>query len=326
MHLTRGNDLMQSLLLDFLKVTESAAIASLPWIGSGDKIAADGAATSAMLRQLNQLRMCGTVVIGEGEIDEAPMLYIGENLGKGEGPEVDIAVDPIEGTTPTVNGQGDAITVIAAAPKGSLLHAPDMYMKKLAVGPKAAGKINIEAPLMENVQAVAKASGKNISELNILVQDRPRNQEYIDTIRKAGASVYLFNNNDVISAISTSIESANIDMMVGIGGAPEGVLGAVALKCLGGEMQAQLLPRNDEEKSRCLEMGISNPVNPLKHSQLVNSDDCIFAATGITDNLFLNGIKTKRGNYRTHSIILHGKDKQLHFIESLYNQNENIIV
>lgn len=315
---------MQHLVLDFLKVTESAAIASLPWVGSGDKIAADDAATSMMRKQFNQIQMSGTVVIGEGEIDEAPMLYIGEKLGLSTGPEVDIAVDPIEGTTPTVNGQGNAITVLAAAPKGSLLHAPDMYMSKLAVGPKAAGKIDIKAPLEENMKAVAKANGKNISDLNILIQDRSRHEEYINTVRKAGAKVFLFNNNDVMSAISTCIESANIDMMVGVGGAPEGVIGAVALKCLGGEMQAKLLPRNEEEKLRCLDMGIADYSLPLSHNQLVDSDDCIFAATGITDNLFLKGIKIEDGNYRTHSLLLNGKDKQLHFIESVHKQMESI--
>ncbi len=308
---------MESLLLDFLKVTESAAIAAKPWVGSGDKMAADGAATNAMRKVLNQLKMDGTVVIGEGEIDEAPMLYIGEKLGLGEGPKIEIAVDPIEGTTSTVNGQGNAITVIAAAPKGALLHAPDMYMEKLAVGPKAKDKINIDAPLEENIKEVAKANGKSIKEINIYIQDRPRHQEYIDVARGLGAKVHLFNDGDVSFAVAAGIKNLDIDMFVGIGGAPEGVLQAVALKCLGGEMQAKLVLRNDEEIRRCKEMGLADPNMTLRHSQLVNSDDCIFAATGITDNLFLNGIQTtSHGSYITHSILLYGKEQHLRFVES----------
>src|SRR5690625_1580763 len=217
---------MQSLLLDFLKVTESAAVAAKPWVGSGNKIAADAAATNAMRENLNKMKMHSTVVIGEGEIDEAPMLYIGEKLGEGGSHEVDIVVDPIEGTTPTVNGQEHAITVIAAAPKGTLLHAPDMYMKKLAVGPKAKGKIDVDAPIEENIQAVAKANGKDITALNVLIQDRPRHTEYIDRIRKIGAKVQLFNDGDVIYATATCTERLGVDMFFGIGGAPEGVLGS----------------------------------------------------------------------------------------------------
>lgn len=310
---------MHSLLLDFLKVTEEAAISAIPWIGSGDKIAADGAATNTMRQRLNQMMMHGTIVIGEGEIDEAPMLYIGETVGKGAGPEVDIAVDPIEGTTPTVNGQSNAITVIAAGPKGSLLHAPDMYMKKLVVGPKAKGQIDIEAPLKDNLNAVAKANEKKITELNILVQDRPRHQEIIDEIRKIGAKVHLFRDGDVIYAAGACLQELNIDMFLGIGGAPEGVLGAVAVQCLGGEMQAKLLPRSEEEVKRCIEMGLTNPEIPLRHEQIVRSNDCMFVATGITDNLFLNGIKKEKGKYITHSILMHGKDRQLRYIESRYD-------
>ncbi|WP_138420508.1 class II fructose-bisphosphatase [Aquibacillus sediminis] len=312
---------MKSLLLDFLRVTEASALAALPWVGSGDKIAADDVATKTMRQYLNQMEIQGTIVIGEGEIDNAPMLYIGEKVGLGNGPGVDIAVDPIEGTTPTINGQGNAITVIAAAPKGSLLHAPDMYMEKMAVGPKAKGKIDITASLKDNIEAVAKANDKKVSELNVLVQDRPRHHEYIDAIRAIGAKVYLFNDGDVIYATATCIPSKNIDMFFGVGGAPEGVLGAVALKALGGEMQAKLLPKDDEEWQRCMEMGIMEPENPLTHVQLVGSDDCIFAATGITENIFLDGIKEDHGNYFTHSILINGKENKLHYIKSQHERN-----
>ncbi|GGB43635.1 class II fructose-bisphosphatase [Virgibacillus dakarensis] len=315
---------MQSLLLDFLNVTESAAIAALPWIGSGDKIAADGAATNVMRDTFNQMNMNGTVVIGEGEIDEAPMLFIGEKLGLGNGPEVDIAVDPIEGTTPTVNGQRNAITVIAAAPKGTLLHAPDMYMEKLVVGPKARGKVNIELPLLDNMKAVAQANGKKMKELNIYIQDRPRHQEYIETIRAAGAKVHLFHDGDVIYATATCMENADVDMFIGIGGAPEGVLGAVAVKCLGGEMQARLKPRNDEEIERCLQMGLPETKLVLNHQQLISSDDCVFTATGVTDNLLLNGIRTEHRNHITQSILINGKERKLRYIESRHTIHSKV--
>ena len=309
---------MQSLLLDFLKVTESAAVAAMPWVGSGDKIAADGAATNAMRENLNKMKMHSTVVIGEGEIDEAPMLYIGEKLGLGGDYEFDIAVDPIEGTTPTVNGQGNAITVIAAARKGTLLHAPDMYMKKMAVGPKAKGHIDLDAPIEDNIKNVAKTLGKEIAELNILVQDRPRHQEYIARIRKTGAKVTLFNDGDVIFAIATCIESLGVDMFLGIGGAPEGVLGAVATRSMGGEMQAKLLPRNDDEINRCKEMGIVNFESVLMQDDLVRTDDCLLVATGITDNIIINGIETNDDSYVTSSILVNGREKQVRYVKSVY--------
>lgn len=310
---------MQSLSLEFLKVTESAAISAFPWIGRGDKIAADDAATTAMRNTLNQMPMEGTIVIGEGEIDEAPMLFIGEKLGNDEINAVDIAVDPIEGTTPTANGQENAITVIAAAPKGTLLHAPDMYMEKMAVGPKAKGEIDIEAPLVDNLKKVAEANGKDMTELNVAIQDRPRHAEYIDIVRKSGAKVQLFKDGDVLYAAATCIEHIDIDMFLGIGGAPEGVLSAVAIRALGGDLQARLKPQNDIEKNRCRDMGLEEPEGILKLNQLVRSDDGIFVATGLTDSFLLNGIKCNNGDYKTHSILIDGKEKQLRYIESQYN-------
>lgn len=313
---------MKSLLLDFLNVTESAAISTLPWIGSGDKVAADNAATNVMRDIFNQMPISGTVVIGEGEIDEAPMLFIGEKLGMGNSPEMDIAVDPIEGTTPTVNGQRNAITVMAVAPKDSLLHAPDMYMEKIAVGPKAKGKVNIELPLMDNMKKVAEANGKKVNELNIYVQDRPRHQDYIQTIREAGAKVHLFRDGDVIYSTATCIENTNVDMFIGIGGAPEGVLSAVAIKGLGGEMQARLVPRHAAEVKRCLQMGLQDPKCALHHHQLVSSEDCAFIATGITDNLLLEGIKTESGRHMTQSILISGKEQRLRYVESMHVMQE----
>lgn len=315
---------MKTLTLDFLKVTESAAIAAVPWIGSGKKLEADGAATHAMREKLNEISMDGRIVIGEGEIDQAPMLFIGEQLGLGGEQEVDIAVDPIEGTTPTVNGQSNAITVIAAAPKGTLLHAPDMHMKKLAVGPKAKGQIDIDAPLSENIKKVAKAVGKEIHELNVLIQDRPRHQEYIGTLREMEVKVHLFKDNDVIHATATCLDYLDIDMFLGIGGAPEGVLGAVAIKGLGGDMQGKLIPRNCEEYERCIKMGLTNPEAILTHSQIVSTNDCIFVATGITESMFLRGIQSYSNHYVTHSIAINGMEQQFRLIESDHKKFEPV--
>ncbi|ASK63923.1 fructose-bisphosphatase class II [Virgibacillus phasianinus] len=315
---------MKSIELDFLKVAESAAIAAIPWIGSGNKIEADGAATQAMREKLNEIGMDGRIVIGEGEIDEAPMLFIGEKLGKGGLPKIDIAVDPIEGTTPTVNGQKNAMTVIAAAPRGTLLHAPDMYMMKLAVGPSAKGNIDIDAPLSENLTKVAEAKGKKVNDLNVFVQDRQRHQKYIETIRGMGAKVHLFQDGDVIYATATCLEHLDVDMFLGIGGAPEGVLGAVAMKGLGGEMQAKLLPRDDAEYERCKNMGLNDPEAVLPHSKLVSTNECIFVATGITENLFLKGIQSCPNYHLTQSILINGKERQYRIVESEHKRPEKV--
>jgi fructose-1,6-bisphosphatase II len=307
---------MQRLIIDFLNVTESAAIASLPWVGSGNKYEADRAATSAMRLFLNEIAMDGIVVIGEGEIDQAPMLFIGERVGTGIGPAVDLAVDPIDGTTSTIRGQNDAITVIAAAPKGSLLHAPDMYMEKIATGPEAKGAININRSLEENLYAVAEAKGKKVNELTVIIQGRERHQSMIDQIRTLGGKVLLFEEGDVIPAMSTCIEHLKIDMFIGIGGAPEGVLAAVGIKSLGGDMQARLLPRTNEEYERCKQMGLPDPKQALTHDQLVNAEDCLFVATGITNNMLISGIRQNNNKFITKSIIIHGKDKKLRYVET----------
>lgn len=307
---------MQRYLFDILNVTEMAALAALPWVGSGDKFKADQAATNAMRDLLNEISMDGEVVIGEGEIDKAPMLFIGEKVGNGSGLQVDLAVDPIDGTTPTIQGRNDAITVIAAAPKGTLLHAPDMYMEKIATGPKAAGKIDINRPFEENLRAVAEANGKKLNELTVTIQDRERHRHLIDTVRSLSGKVLLFEDGDVIPAISTCIDEAGVDLFVGIGGAPEGVLAAVGIKCLGGEMQAKLLPRTEEERERCVKMGIADPNQALSHSQLVNTDECLFVATGITNNSLISGIKREYKKFLLHSIIINGKDKKLRYTET----------
>ncbi|MUK87691.1 class II fructose-bisphosphatase [Ornithinibacillus sp. L9] len=297
---------MEHLLKGFLNVTEKATVATLPWVGKGDKNEADRAAVTSMRENLRQLDMQGVIVIGEGEIDEAPMLYIGEKVGNGEGTAVDIAVDPIDGTTPTSAGKDNGIAVIAAAPKGSLLHAPDMYMEKLAVGPEAAGRIDIEAPLVDNLYHVAKAKGKKMSEMNIFVQERPRHEEAVRIMKEAGATVHLFRDGDVIRAITPSMGNMDMDMFYNIGGAPEGVLSAVAINCLGGEMQARLSFRNDEEYDRCLKMGLDNPKAALRHDQLVSSEQGLFIATAITNTLFLKGANEDEDGLVTESLVIDG--------------------
>ncbi|HEY4548695.1 MAG TPA: class II fructose-bisphosphatase [Bacillus sp. (in: firmicutes)] len=307
------------LIPNFLAVAQKAAVASYPWIGKMNKIEADNAGTEAMRTQLNSMSIRGTIVIGEGEMDEAPMLYIGEKLGKGVGPEVDIAVDPVEGTTLMSTGQDNSIAVIAIAPKGSLLHAPDMYMHKIAVGPKAKGSINIEAPFTENMKSVAKAMGKDVKDLNVMIQDRPRHEEIIQQVISMGARVKFFSDGDVIGAVATAIDGMGIDILVGTGGAPEGVIAAAGIKSLGGDFQAKLAPRNNEEVTRCKMMGIENLDKVLTMDDLVKSDDCLFVATGITNGMLLKGVKEhNNGLLSSHSFVTSSSSKSFQFIEAYH--------
>jgi fructose-1,6-bisphosphatase II len=307
------------LIPNFLAVAQKAAVASYPWIGKMNKIEADNAGTEAMRTQLNSMSIRGTIVIGEGEMDEAPMLYIGEKLGKGVGPEVDIAVDPVEGTTLMSTGQDNSIAVIAVAPKGSLLHAPDMYMHKIAVGPKAKGSINIEAPFTENMKSVAKAMGKDVKDLNVMIQDRPRHEEIIQQVIAMGARVKFFSDGDVIGAVATAIDGMGIDILVGTGGAPEGVIAAAGIKSLGGDFQAKLAPRNNEEVTRCKMMGIENLDKVLTMDDLVKSDDCLFVATGITNGMLLKGVKEhNNGLLSSHSFVTSSSSKSFQFIEAYH--------
>jgi len=307
------------LIPNFLTVAQKAAVASYPWIGKMNKIEADNAGTEAMRTQLNRMSIRGTIVIGEGEMDEAPMLYIGEKLGKGVGLEVDIAVDPVEGTTLMSTGQDNSIAVIAVAPKGSLLHAPDMYMHKMAVGPKAKGSINIEAPFTENMKSVAKAMGKDVKDLNVMIQDRPRHEEIIQQVIAMGARVKFFSDGDVIGAVATAIDGMGIDILVGTGGAPEGVIAAAGIKSLGGDFQAKLAPRNNEEVTRCKMMGIENLDKVLTMDDLVKSDDCLFVATGITNGMLLKGVKEhNNGLLSSHSFVTSSSSKSFQFIEAYH--------
>lgn len=305
----------RSLTLELVRVTEAAALASASWMGLGKKDEADDAATTAMRKEFEKVPMDGIVVIGEGEMDEAPMLYIGERLGQGVAPAVDVAVDPLEGTNILAKGTWGAISVIAIADRGNLLHAPDMYMEKIAVGPKAVGKVDINAPVRDNLKAVAQAQGKDLSDLVAIVLDRDRHQQVIHEIREAGARIRLISDGDVAAAINTAFPDTGVDIMFGSGGAPEGVLAAVALKCLGGEIQGRLLPQNEEEIERCIKMGLTNPHQVLFMNDLVKGDDAIFAATGVTDGELLKGVRFQGMRATTNSVVMRAKTGTVRFIE-----------
>lgn len=306
------------LTLELVRVTEAAAIASARWVGRGLKHEADDAATKAMRQVFDTIPIQGTVVIGEGEMDEAPMLYIGEQLGTGQGPEVDVAVDPLEGTNIVAMGTWNALSVVAMANRGDLLHAPDMYMEKMAVGPEAAGHIDLEAPLEDNLKAVARALNKDLSDLVVMMLDRPRHAQLIEKVRQLGARIKLISDGDVAAAISTAFKEANVDLLLGSGGAPEGVLAAVALKCLGGELQGRLLPQSDEEVERCKQMGIDNPQAILRMDDLVAGDDCLFAATGVTDGYMLKGVRFNGKMAETNSVVMRAKTGTIRYITSVH--------
>ncbi len=318
------SELGRELSLELVRVTEAAAIESGRWVGKGNKIAADQAAVDAMRGAFDELQISGTIVIGEGEMDEAPMLYIGEKVGAG-GQEVDIAIDPLEGTTLTAKGLSGAIAVLAMANKGGLLHAPDMYMMKMAVGPKAAGKIKLDAPIKENLQIVAESLNRRIEELTVVVLDRPRHETLISDIRKAGARVHLITDGDVSPALSVGIEGTGIHMLVGSGGAPEGVIAAAALKCLGGDMQARLLPENDAEIERMKQMGIEDPNKILLLDDLVPGDDVFFAATAVTQTNLLNEIHYFGGGARTHSVVMRSKTGTVRFVDAIHAFDKKMI-
>ncbi|GAK05555.1 LOW QUALITY PROTEIN: fructose-1,6-bisphosphatase, GlpX type [Geomicrobium sp. JCM 19037] len=310
----------RELALEVTRVTEGAALAAAKWLGRGDKIKADGAATNAMREIFDSVNMKGRVVIGEGEMDEAPMLYIGEELGTGNGPEVDIAVDPIEGTTIVAKGYTNAMTVLASQTEGNCLHAPDMYMEKLAVGPNAAGKVSLSDPIEKTIEIVAEASNKKVEDVTVMVLERPRHEELIDQIRKKGARVKMFSDNDISASIATALPGTGVDLFVGIGGAPEGVVAAAGLKCLGGEMQGRLKPQNDAEIERCKEMGIKDPHRILQLDDLVAGDDAIFSATGVTSGTILGEAKFLGGGLvETDSIVMRAKTKTVRYIKTVHN-------
>lgn len=308
----------RSLTMELVRVTEAAALQSARWMGRGKKDEADDAATSAMRLVFDTIPMRGTVVIGEGEMDEAPMLYIGEKLGTGDGPAVDVAVDPLEGTNIVASGGWNALSVIAIADEGNLLHAPDMYMEKIAVGPEAVGQIDLNASIHDNLRAVAKAKNKDIEDVVATILNRSRHEKIIAELREAGARIKLIDDGDVAGAINTAFDQTGVDILFGLGGAPEGVLSAVALKCLGGEIQGRLAPQNEEEAERCKKMGIDvNQV--LRMENLVRGDDAIFAATGVTDGELLKGVQFKGSYGSTHSVVMRTKSGTVRFIDGRHS-------
>ena len=307
----------RTLSLEFARVVEAAALRSGRLLGRGQKDAADGLAVDAMRQAFDSVRISGTVVIGEGEIDEAPMLYIGEHVGAG-GPEVDIAVDPIEGTNLIAKGQNGAIAVMAIAEKGGLLHAPDMYMEKLCVGPRGAGAIDITKSLTENIKNVAAKMERNVDEITLVMLDRERHYGLMKEARDLGARIMLISDGDVNPAMECCIEGSGVHMVVGTGGAPEGVLAAAALKCVGGDMQARLKPETEEEIRRCHEMGITDVNQVLTLDDLVRTDDVIFAATAITRGNLLNAIQYFPGGARTHTIVMRSKTGTVRFLDTVH--------
>jgi fructose-1,6-bisphosphatase II len=308
----------RNLAMEFVRATEAGALAAARWMGRGEKEEADGAAVEAMRVFLNSVSMSGVVVIGEGEKDEAPMLYNGEQLGRGGAPEVDIAVDPVEGTTLTALGRPNALSVIAASERGTMFDpGPCFYMMKVAVGPAAKGSIDIDRPPAENLQAVAKALGLPVSDITAVVLERPRHADLIAAIRAAGARVRLIQDGDVAGGISTGWPDAPGDILFGVGGTPEGVITAAALKCLGGEMQARLAPRNDDERRNIVDAGI-DPDQILGTNDLVRGDNCFFACTGITDGELVRGVRYDHRGVTTESLVMRSQSGTVRSITAIY--------
>ncbi len=305
----------RNLALELVRVTEAAALACGRWVGKGDKMAADEAATTAMRRTLDSIGIDGTVVIGEGGMDEAPMLYIGEKVGNGSAPEVDIAVDPLEGTNICAKGTNGSITTIAMAPRGGFLHAPDMYMDKIVVGPSAKGAIDINATPTENLKKVAEAKRCYVEDLTVVILDRPRHEKMIQEIRKAGARIHLIPDGDVAPAIAAAVDGSGVDILMGIGGAPEGVLAAAALKCMGGDMQGRLIFMSREERDRAKTMGIDD-FDRIYSAEDMARGDVFFAATGVTNGELLRGVRYTAGGAETHSIVMRSKSRTVRFVES----------
>ncbi|MCT1445316.1 class II fructose-bisphosphatase [Corynebacterium sanguinis] len=308
----------RNLALELVRVTEAAALASGRWVGRGKKNEGDGAAVDAMRKMINSVTMDGIIVIGEGEKDEAPMLYNGEKVGNGEGAHVDLAVDPVDGTRLMAEGRPNAIAVIAAAERGSMYNPKDaFYMNKIAVGPEAAGKIDITASVADNVRAVAAAKGVKPSEVTVVVLDRPRHQKLVAEIREAGAKVRFIMDGDVAGAISAAQDTNSIDLMMGVGGTPEGVIAACALKCLGGEIQGQLAPQNDEERERVLAAG-HDLDRVLLMDDLVSTDNTYFAATGVTNGDMLRGVSYRKTGATTRSLVMRGTSGTVRYVESIH--------
>jgi len=313
---------MEELLaLEMVRVTEAAAIASARYMGRGDRTGADRAATEAMRAAMDEIDIAGTIVIGEGERDEAPMLYIGERVGRNAQDGVAgiaIAVDPLEGTNLVATGQGNAITVLAASEEGGLVHAPDTYLEKLCVGPVVAGKVEITRPPSENVERIASALGRRPNDITVIILDRPRHSDLIAEVRSTGARIKLIGDGDLSAAISVAVSGTGVHAVMGIGGAPEGVITAAALRCLGGEIQARFRYRNDEERARGAAMGHGDEDRVYRTEDLASGANLVFAATGVTGGDLLQGVRFFGGGARTHSLVMAYQTKQVRFIDTVH--------
>ena len=322
----------RTLLLEFVRVTEAGALASARLMGRGDRNGADDAAVEAMRKAMDEVHMDGTIVIGEGERDEAPMLYIGEKVGgatngsgagsSGDVTEVDIAVDPLEGTNLVATGQDGAISVLAVAERGGLLHAPDIYLEKLCVGPAAAGKVRMDFPVAANLRIIADSLGRHVEDITVVILERERHKKLIEDVRQAGARIRLITDGDLSAAISAAVSGTGIHCVLGSGGAPEGVLTAAALRCLGGQILGQFIPRNAAERERCREMGI-DPEKVYDTDELASGEMLMFAATGVTDGALLRGVRFFGGGARTHSLVMGLQSRTIRFVDTVHVLDPN---
>lgn len=308
----------RNLALELVRVTEAAAMAAGRWVGRGDKNGADGVAVNAMRVMISTIGMNGIVVIGEGEKDKAPMLYNGERVGDGTGPECDVAVDPIDGTTLTAKGMTNAVSVLAVAPRGSMYDPSAVfYMEKLVTGPEAADVVDIRYPVAENIHQVAKAKGKNPTDVTVVLLDRPRHADLVEQIRATGAMIKFISDGDVAGAIMAARQETGVDLLLGIGGTPEGIITACAMKALGGVIQGRLWPQDDEERQRALDAGHDlSSDHVLSTDDLVTGDDCFFVATGITDGELLRGVRYRAGGATTHSLVMRSRSGTIRSITS----------
>src|SRR6478752_5077925 len=308
----------RNLALELVRVTEAAALAAARWVGRGDKEGADGVAVDAMRKVISTVQMRGVVVIGEGEKDNAPMLFNGEEVGDGTGPECDVAVDPIDGTTLTAKGMTNAVSVLAVSPRGSMYDPSAVfYMEKLVTGPEAADVVDIRYPVAENIHQVAKAKGCAAEDVTVVVLDRPRHDGLVDQIRATGARIKFISDGDVAGAIMAARAGTGIDLLLGIGGTPEGIITACAMKCLDGVIQGRLWPKDDEERQRALDAGHDlDPDHVLKTDDLVNGDDVFFVATGITDGELMKGVRYRAGGCSTHSLVMRSRSGTIRSITS----------
>lgn len=309
----------RNLALELVRVTEAAAMAAGRFVGRGDKIGGDGAAVDAMRGLIGSVSMRGVVVIGEGEKDHAPMLYNGEQVGDGSGPEVDVAVDPVDGTTLMAKGMNNAIAVLAVSERGTMYDPSAVfYMNKLVTGPEAAGAVDITAPVADNIRAVARAKGENVGDVTVVILDRPRHAELVEQVRAAGARIRFISDGDVAGAIAAARSNSGIDLLLGIGGTPEGIIAACAVTCLGGVIQAQLWPRDEAERRKALDAG-HDLTAVLRTEDLVRSDNVFFVATGVTDGDLLRGVRYFGGGASTHSLVMRSKSGTIRYVDSQHS-------